>query len=199
MPGSGRTCTNFPVSLTPVAITNSELSTRVAGRTVPLDFLATVRARPEAVALRAKDGDTSRTLTYTEYADGAARLAAALADLGVGRGTRVVMLMRNRPEFHVADIGVSARRRHADLDLQLLVGGADPVPRRALPGPRSRSSRRASSSIALLAVRDDAPRLRHVVVLDGAPEGTLGVGGTAHRRRRSTSRPPRTSPHPTIS
>ena len=56
-PGSGRTCTICAVSLTAVPITNAELSERVAGRTVPLDFLATVRARPESVALRAKDGD----------------------------------------------------------------------------------------------------------------------------------------------
>ncbi len=172
MPGSGRTCTNFPVSLTPVAITNSELSARVAGRTVPLDFLATVRARPEAVALRAKVGDTSRTLTYTEYADGAARLAAALADLGVGRGTRVVMLMRNRPEFHLADIGcllvgatpISIYNSSSAEQIQFLAGHS---------GAEVAIVEAGEFLDRLLSVRDALPALRHVVVLDGAPEGTL--------------------------
>ena len=68
-----------------MSITNAELAARVVGHTVPLDFLATVRAHPERVALRSKDGDEYRTLTYAEYADRAARMAAALADLGVGR------------------------------------------------------------------------------------------------------------------
>ena len=153
-------------------ITNAELAERVAGRTVPLDFLATVRARPESVALRSKEGDAYRTLTYAEYADRAARLATALADLGVGRGTRVVLLMRNRPEFHVADIG------------SLLVG-ATPISIYNSSSPEQISFLvghcRAEVAIVeagefldrLLEVRDSLPDLRHIVVLDGAPAGTL--------------------------
>jgi long-chain acyl-CoA synthetase len=170
--GSGTACTNFAVSLTPVAITNSELSARVAGRTVPLDFLATVRARPEAVALRAKDGATYRTLTYTEYADGAARLATALADLGVGRGTRVIMLMRNRPEFHVADIGclllgatpISIYNSSSAEQIQFLAGHS---------GAEVAIVEAGEFVDRLLAVREALPALRHIVVLDGAPGGTV--------------------------
>jgi long-chain acyl-CoA synthetase len=155
-----------------VAITNAELSERVAGRTVPLDFLATVRARPDAVALRSKEGDAYHTLSYADYADRATRVAAAFADLGVGHGTRVVMLMRNRPEFHIADIGA-------------LLVGATPI------SIYNSSSAEQIGFLAghchaevaiveagefldrLLAVRDTLPNLRHVVVLDGAPEGTV--------------------------
>ena len=36
----------------------------------------------------------------------ATRLAASLRALGVSRGDRVVLMMRNRPEFHVADVAV---------------------------------------------------------------------------------------------
>jgi len=155
-----------------VVITNAELSERVAGRTVPLDFLATVRARPDSVALRSKEGDAYQTLSYAEYADRATRVAAAFADLGVGHGTRVVMLMRNRPEFHIADIGA-------------LLVGATPI------SIYNSSSAEQISFLAghcraevavveagefldrLLSVRDSLPDLRHIVVLDGAPEGTV--------------------------
>src|SRR5262245_10651813 len=93
-----------PGSGMPVPITDSEIAERVAGWTVPRSFLATTRARPDAVALRWKDGDAGRSLTFGEYADQAARVAAGLGQLGVVRGTRVVMLLRNCPEFHVADV-----------------------------------------------------------------------------------------------
>jgi long-chain acyl-CoA synthetase len=69
-------------------------------------FVATVRSRPDAVALRRRVGDDYETMTWAEYAEGAARVAAGLAALGVGRGDRVVLLIANRPEFHVADVGV---------------------------------------------------------------------------------------------
>jgi long-subunit acyl-CoA synthetase (AMP-forming) len=44
--------------------------------------------------------------TWSDYASRVARLAASLRDLGVGHGDRVVLMMRNRPEFHVADTAV---------------------------------------------------------------------------------------------
>ena len=87
------------------AMSNAELAAVVAGRTVPGLFAACVAERPDAVALRWKAGDGWAEWTWSEYADRACRLAAGLAGLGVGRGDRVVLMMRNRPEFHVADIG----------------------------------------------------------------------------------------------
>ena len=88
------------------AISNRELAERVAGQTIPLRFLDTLRARPDAVALRFRDGEAARSLTFADYADRAGRVAGGLAELGVVRGRRVVLLMRNRPEFHEADLGV---------------------------------------------------------------------------------------------
>ncbi len=38
--------------------------------------------------------------------DFAARLTTALKDLGVGRGDTVVMMIRNRQEFHALDLAV---------------------------------------------------------------------------------------------
>ena len=72
--------------------------------TIPARFLRTVQERADDVALRTKVGDDFELLTFGEYAARATRLAAGLRELGVGRGDRVVMLIGNRPEFHVADM-----------------------------------------------------------------------------------------------
>jgi long-chain acyl-CoA synthetase len=87
-------------------ITSEELTTAVKGLTVPRRFVDTVHRRPDAVALRWKDGDAWREWTWSDYAERASRLAASLRDLGVERGDRVVLMMCNRPEFHVADLAV---------------------------------------------------------------------------------------------
>src|SRR5438034_10572284 len=80
------------------------LAEQTRGQTVPSRFLQTVRSRPDAVALRARDGDGWQESTFAEYAEDACRVAAGLQELGVGRGDRVALMMRNRPEFFVADM-----------------------------------------------------------------------------------------------
>jgi long-chain acyl-CoA synthetase len=87
-------------------ITSEALGEMVEGQTIPNRFLETVCALPDQVALRAKTGDGWAEMTYTEYAARAAALGAGLAQLGVERGDRVALLMRNRPEFHIADMAV---------------------------------------------------------------------------------------------
>ncbi|HEX5614734.1 MAG TPA: long-chain fatty acid--CoA ligase [Acidimicrobiia bacterium] len=82
----------------------ADLAARTEGRTLPVRFLETVAARGTETALRWKDGDAWRELTWADYADQVARIAGALRGLGVRRGDRVFLMMRNRPEFHVADI-----------------------------------------------------------------------------------------------
>ncbi len=73
-------------------------------------LLDAVRDHPEAVALRRKGpgeqgaGDAWLELTWGELADQVSRVATALRALGVGPGDRVVLMLRNRPEFHIADL-----------------------------------------------------------------------------------------------
>ncbi|MFZ4516100.1 MAG: AMP-dependent synthetase/ligase [Acidimicrobiia bacterium] len=75
--------------------------------TVPRRFAATVATRGDWVALRTKASDDSWIeLTWNDVAEQATRVAGGLAAIGVGRGDRVMLLMRNRPEFHVLDIAV---------------------------------------------------------------------------------------------
>ena len=84
-----------------------ELDECVAGSTVATRFLDTLAEHGDVAVLRWKDSDgawVERTLA--EVADDTARLVTALRELGVGKGDRVVLMMRNRPEFHAIDLAV---------------------------------------------------------------------------------------------
>jgi len=75
----------------------------VEGQTVPKLFLETVAKHGDRVALRWKEGDAWNEMTFNELAEQVARVAGGLAALGLGHGDRIVMMIRNRPEFHVID------------------------------------------------------------------------------------------------
>jgi long-chain acyl-CoA synthetase len=89
--------------------TSQDLDAVIAGRTVPSLFVDQVIARPDAVAVRwrpAGSETATASLTWAEYADQACRVAAGLRALGVQPGQRVLLMMRNRPEFYPSDMGV---------------------------------------------------------------------------------------------
>jgi long-chain acyl-CoA synthetase len=94
----------------PRFVSDEDLLAAVAEQTVPRLFLGTVAARPDECALRWRgdDGASWHQLSWAEYADRVARIAGALAGLGVTQGDRVALLIRNRPEFHIADLAVLA-------------------------------------------------------------------------------------------
>ncbi|MCU1378866.1 MAG: Long-chain-fatty-acid--CoA ligase [Acidimicrobiales bacterium] len=83
----------------------SVIDARAEGRTVVSMFLETLAAKPDQIALRWRTGDAWGALTWAEVADRAAHVAGGLAAAGVDSGDRVLLMMRNRPEFHVADLG----------------------------------------------------------------------------------------------
>ena len=66
-------------------------------------FQTTAARVPDRVALRTV-GDQAH-LTWAQYAHAVERAAGALAGLGVGRGDRVALLSRNRPELAIAEVG----------------------------------------------------------------------------------------------
>jgi long-chain acyl-CoA synthetase len=109
-------------------------------------------------------------MTWAQYADRVAAVAGGLRELGIGPGDRVVLMMRNRIEFHVADMAV-------------LASGATPI-----SIYNSSSSEQISylvqHSKAAAAIVDggelierflaaDTPTLRSVVVIGDAPAGTV--------------------------
>jgi len=93
--------------------TIEEITAAVEGKTVPKEFLVTVASRPHEVALRAMSGSEPGAWsewTWSQYADNVAKATAGLAQLGVQPGERVLLMMRNRPDFHWLDTAVQFLR-----------------------------------------------------------------------------------------
>ncbi|MFM7617025.1 MAG: AMP-dependent synthetase/ligase [Actinomycetes bacterium] len=155
--------------------TAAQIDAAVAGATVTTAFRDTVRAHPDRVALRAYDGDAATELTYAQYAERACRLAASLAAHGVGRGDRVVLMMGNRPEFHIADVAA-------------MLCGATPISIYSSSSPEQIaylvSHSKARFAIvehegyltSMLSVHGDLPTLEQITVIEppaALPDGVL--------------------------
>ena len=154
--------------------TNEQIAEATQGQTVGTLFRDVVTDHGDRVALRWRAGDSFQEMTYAAYGDGATRIATALSALGVGPGDRVVIMMRNRPEFHVADIGV-------------VLAGATPISiyNSSSPDQIAYLAGHCHAVVAIVedegfldrltAVRDRLPELREIVLVDvperGAPDG----------------------------
>ena len=131
---------------------------------------------PDAVAFRTIDGET---WTWQDYADRAAAFAGGLSALGVGRGDRVVIMLRNRLEFHVADLGA------------LLLGAtAISIYNSSSPEQIGYLVTHSKAVVAITEEGDfldrflaaDTPTLRSVVVVGEAPTGCVSFDEVAAGR-----------------
>jgi long-chain acyl-CoA synthetase len=91
-------------------MTPEELAKLCEGKTVATLFCDVVRERASQQSLRWKSGDDWHSLTYAEYGQQVARVASALKSLNVEPETRVSLLLRNSPEFYVADTSTALLR-----------------------------------------------------------------------------------------
>ncbi|MBV9291603.1 MAG: long-chain fatty acid--CoA ligase, partial [Frankiales bacterium] len=127
--------------------------------------------RPDKVAFRSYTGDVGRlavdeTWTWRDYVDRAARFAGGLVALGVRPGDRVVIMLRNRLEFHVADLGA-------------LLAGATPISiyNSSSPEQISYLVTHCAATVAVTEAGDfadrllaaDTPTLRSLVVVGEPP------------------------------
>jgi long-subunit acyl-CoA synthetase (AMP-forming) len=134
-------------------------------------FQTTAAERPVEVALRTRDGESE--YTWGEYADRVRRLAGGFAALGVGKGDTFALMLTNRPEFHFVDaaamhlgaVAFSVYNTSAPEQLEYLLSDA---------GNRVIVTETAFLD-RVLAVRGRVGSLEHVIVVDGAPEGTLSL------------------------
>jgi long-subunit acyl-CoA synthetase (AMP-forming) len=155
------------------SVTKETIDREVHGQTVVSRFLATVAAHPDHVAFhwKEKEGDEWAELVFAGYAREVARAMVGLQRLGVRRGDRVVLMMRNIPEFHVADMAV-------------LFCGATPISIYSSSSPEQiryllgHSAAKvavvedAGFLARVVAVRADLPALQKVVVIDAPDELT---------------------------
>ncbi len=155
----------------------NDLDTWVEGQTVTGWLRDGVRERGDRVALRARDADGAwQSTSWRDVGDRSARFAGALRRLGVGPGDTVLLYLRNRPEFHIADFGALLLR-------------ATPVSiyNSSAPEQIAYLAAHCGAKVAvvddpeflqrLLKVRDELPDLRHVIIASdpdrGAPDEVL--------------------------
>ncbi len=169
------TCDNEHMStLTPLS-TIAEIDAVAAGRTVPREFLDLVRAHPDSPSLHAMRGDGDWDVrTLSEFADLVARAAEGLHRLGLGRDQRLLIMMRNRPDFHWYDAAaqflratpVSIYNSSSPEEIQFLASHAEA--RIAIVEDQGFLDR-------ILKVRAELPGLEHIYVIE-PPEGPLPEG-----------------------
>ena len=89
------------------SVTKADIDAMVEGTTVARGFVDTVTKYGDRTAIRwmLPDGALD-SLTFAEMGQSAARAAAGFRSLGVQPDDRVVLMMRNIPEFHWLDMGV---------------------------------------------------------------------------------------------
>ena len=155
--------------------TSQDLHDRIVGQNIPKRFLANLERNGDVEVLNWKtsSGDWA-TKTLREVADDAARLTSSLKDLGVGKGDTVVMMIRNRQEFHA-------------LDLAVLFCGATPVSiyNSSAPDQIQYLVNDCGAKLAILeddgflrrfeSVRDKIPTIEHIALVeaDGASDDIL--------------------------
>jgi long-chain acyl-CoA synthetase len=146
--------------------TSADLHERIVGQNLPKRFLANVERNGSIEVLNWKNsaGDWE-SKTLTEMAEDTARLTAALQDLGVSAGDTVVMMIRNRQEFHA-------------LDMAILFCGATPVSiyNSSAPDQIQYLINDCGASVAILedadflarfdAVREKIPTIKHTVLIE---------------------------------
>ena len=155
------------------AVTQAGTRERAAGApTIAAAFRITAAARAGEVAIRTK-GDAF-TITWGELRERVDALAGSLAELGLGHGDTLALMLSNRPEFHLCDLAgmmlgaapFSIYNTYTAEQIGYLVKDADAkvliCEQQYLP--------------RVLEARRELPGLEHVIVVDGeAPEGTLAL------------------------
>ncbi|NQD88116.1 long-chain fatty acid--CoA ligase [Paenarthrobacter sp. CM16] len=153
------------------AATDEAFERALQAQTVCEAFQITAAARAGQVALRTPDGSVS--VTYGTLAERIRRIAAGLAALGVRRGDTVGIMLTNRPEFHIVDLAVMH-----------LGAVAFSVYNTSAPGQIAYMFQDAGNKIVITetdfverieAVRDDGMPIECIIVVDGQPNGTLGL------------------------
>jgi long-chain acyl-CoA synthetase len=155
--------------------TIDEVNARVAGQTIPRRFLELVKQRPDVPLLHSRgEGEAWNTWTPAEVSDLASRAAQGLLVDRVAVGERVLLMMRNRPDFHWLDLAaqfvratpVSIYNSSAPDEIQYLASDA---------GARIAIVENEGYLQRLLSVRAALPKLEMIYVVD-PPDGELPDG-----------------------
>jgi long-chain acyl-CoA synthetase len=146
--------------------TSQDLLERIEGQNLATRFLANAARNSDVEVIRWKDADGAwQSWTMAQLSEITARLVTGLAGLGVGKGDTIVLMLKNRPEFH-------------PLDLAALFLGATPVSiyNSSAPEQIEYLVNDCKAKVAIvendaflerfLKVRSALPTLEHIVLLE---------------------------------
>ncbi|MDP9463424.1 MAG: AMP-binding protein [Actinomycetota bacterium] len=150
-----------------------EVHSTVASTTAPQMFLKLMSEHPDLPALQSMQGDAPgawNVWTMSEYADTTAKAVAGLQHAGLVPNERMLLMMRNRPEFHWFDLAaqflratpVSIYNSSSPEEIQYLADHA---------GAEIAIVEDAGFLERLLKVRDELPMLKQIYVVDPPPDG----------------------------
>ncbi len=159
----------------------AEIDALVAGTTAPKKFLDLVAAHPDLPALHSMKAGAPgewNVWTLTDVAANVAATAAGLQAHGVHPGERILLMMRNRPDFHWLDLGaqfvratpVSIYNSSSPEEIQYLAGHAE---------AEIAIVEDAGFLERLLKIRDELPMLQRIYVIEpvenGLPDGVYPI------------------------
>ncbi|HEX2785467.1 MAG TPA: AMP-binding protein, partial [Ilumatobacteraceae bacterium] len=145
----------------------------VVGTTAPQMFLKLAAARPDLPALHSMRSDAPgswNVWTLHDYVDATAKAAAGLQVVGLGPNERILLMVRNRPEFHWFDLAaqflratpVSIYNSSSAEEVQYLAEHAE---------ARIAIIEDIGFLERLLSVRDQLPVLEQIYVIDPPSNG----------------------------
>jgi long-chain acyl-CoA synthetase len=156
-----------------IAAERAEIDHAVAGKTVPTLFRDVVERYPDAEALKWRTPDGWQALTWARYREHVRDATLGLLQLGFRPGEFGLIMARNRPEHLIADLALT----HA-------AGAAISVYNTLAPEQIAYIANHSEATVAFvedqgflakfLAIRDQVPNLRRVVLFEGDPGDTGG-------------------------
>ncbi|WP_132880812.1 AMP-dependent synthetase/ligase [Tamaricihabitans halophyticus] len=139
----------------------------VRARTLCEAFQRSAATAADRTAIRTPDGTV--TISWAEYESRVARIAAALAELGVRRGATVGIMLRNMPEFHLID---AAALHLGAIPFSLYVTSAPEQLAHVLRNSECRIVFVESQFLARIHAAS-TPNIEHIIVVDGDEGLTL--------------------------
>ena len=134
--------------------------------TTILDLYRNELDRPRGDHYTHFTADGVRSVSTEAFFDAAVALSDGLAELGVGRGDRVLLLAENRPEWHQVDIATLALGA-ADVPIYPTLSADAVAYQAADSGAVAAVTENPRQSAKLLSSRDQLPDLRHIVQIEG--------------------------------
>ncbi|OBA89698.1 AMP-dependent synthetase [Mycolicibacterium mucogenicum] len=131
-------------------------------------FQLTAAIDPDAVALRTAGGGPS--LTWAQYAEQVRAVTAGLSGLGVARGDTVSLMMANRVEFYPLEVGA----QHVGATSFSVYNTLPPADLAHVFGNAGTKVVMCEAQFVDRIRASGAP-IEHIVVIDGAVEGTISV------------------------